>query len=264
MIDTLEVPAMAILKNDIPILEYDPSSLEILKPDHSMEGLRLPEKCVYPFLGSSIDTYAAAHDAVCVEVLHTITKDFPIYVLEHEGEKITLCQAPLGASASAQSLDSLIACGVRKVVCAGSCGALTDLPENEFLVPVKALRDEGTSYKYLSPSRYIDLDEDMIRVIEKVLSDRNISFAECITWSTDGFFRETEEMVAYRREEGCSVVEMECSALAACARKRGALFGQILFTADTLADASRYDPRDWGASSFDIALKLLFDIAAAL
>ena len=59
MIDTLEVPAMAILKNDIPILEYDPSSLEILKPDHSMEGLRLPEKCVYPFLGSSIDTYAA-------------------------------------------------------------------------------------------------------------------------------------------------------------------------------------------------------------
>ena len=162
MIDTLEVPAMAILKNDIPILEYDPSSLEILKPDHSMEGLRLPEKCVYPFLGSSIDTYAAAHEVVCVEVLHMITKDFPIYVLEHEGEKITLCQAPLGASASAQSLDSLIACGVRKVVCAGSCGALTDLPENEFLVPVKALRDEGTSYKCLSPSRYIDLDDDMI------------------------------------------------------------------------------------------------------
>ena len=71
-------------------------------------------------------------------------------------------------------------------------------------------------------------------------------------------------MVAYRREEGCSVVEMECSALAACARKRGALFGQILFTADTLSDASRYDARDWGASSFDVALKLLFDIAAAL
>ncbi len=255
---------MAIHKNEIPILEYDPCSLEILKPDHSMEGLQLPEKCVYPFLGSSIDAYAAAHDAVCVEVLHTITKDYPIYVLEYEGEKITLCQAPLGASASAQSLDSLIACGVRKIVCAGSCGTLTDLPENAFLVPVKALRDEGTSYKYLPPSRYIDLDGAMIRVIEDVLSKRNISYTECITWSTDGFFRETADMVAYRREEGCSVVEMECAALAACARKRDALFGQILFTADTLADASRYDARDWGASSFDVALKLLLDIAAAL
>ena len=44
---------MAILKNEIPILEYDTCSLEILKPDHSMAGLQLPEKCVYPFLGSS-------------------------------------------------------------------------------------------------------------------------------------------------------------------------------------------------------------------
>ena len=40
-------------------------------------------------------------------------------------------------------------------------------------------------------------------------------YKEVITWSTDGFFRETKEKVAYRKSEGCSVVEMECSALAA-------------------------------------------------
>ena len=44
---------------------------------------------------------------------------------------------------------NLIACGCQKIVSAGSCGVLADLPENEFLVPVKALRDEGTSYHYL-------------------------------------------------------------------------------------------------------------------
>ena len=53
-------------------------------------------------------------------------------------------------------------------------------------------------------------------------------------------------MVQYRREEGCKVVEMECSALAACARFRKILFGQILFTADTLADAENYDARGLG------------------
>ena len=71
-------------------------------------------------------------------------------------------------------------------------------------------------------------------------------------------------MVAYRRAEGCAVVEMECAALAACARKRGVQFGQLLFTADTLADPSRYDAREWGASSFEVALSFLFEIVAEM
>ena len=35
-----------------------------------------------------------------------------------------------------------------------------------------------------------------------------------MTWSTDGFYRETPDKVVYRIEEGCSVVEMECASLA--------------------------------------------------
>ena len=133
-----------------------------------------------------------------------------------------------------------------------------------FLVPVRALRDEGTSYHYLPPSRLVRMDPEIVDVIESVLERKKIPFSECTTWTTDGFFRETRDMVAYRKSEGCSVVEMECAALAACARKRGAQFGQLLFTADTLADPSRYDAREWGASSFEIALSFLFEIAAEM
>ena len=249
-----------IYRNEYPILEYDTASAEILKPDHNMEGIHLPEKCVYAFLGDTVDAYAQKHGAVCADILHTVTKDYPVYVVGTDSESITLCQAPLGASAAAQNMDSLIACGVKKIVCAGSCGALIDLLENEFLIPLRAIRDEGTSYHYLQPSRYVDMDPQVVRAIKKVLEERHISYSECMTWTTDGFFRETEDMVVYRREEGCAVVEMECAALAACAIKRGAQFGQLLFTADTLADASRYDPRNWGASSFERALALLFEI----
>ena len=42
---------------------------------------------------------------------------------------------------------------------------------------------------------------------------RGIPYEEVMTWTTDGFYRETAEKVAYRKEEGCAVVEMECSAL---------------------------------------------------
>jgi hypothetical protein len=66
-------------------------------------------------------------------------------------------------------------------------------------------------------------------------------------------------MVKYRKEEGCSVVEMACAGLAVCAEFRNAVFGQILFTADTLANIEVHDDRDWGAVSFPMALKLALD-----
>ena len=72
-----------------------------------------------------------------------------------------------------------------------------------------------------------------------------------MTWSTDGFYRETPDKISYRIEEGCSVVEMECSALASVAQFRGAIWGLLLFTADSLADIDNYDQRDWGSEAFD-------------
>lgn len=51
-------------------------------------------------------------------------------------------------------------------------------------------------------------------------------------------------MVAYRKEEGFSVVEMECASLVACAEFRNIVFGQLLFTADSLANIESHDTRN--------------------
>jgi len=147
--------------------------------------------------------------------------------LQYKGEEICLCQAPVGAAPAAQILDWLIGYGVRKVISAGCCGGLEDFPENTFLVPRRALRDEGTSYHYAPPSRYMEVNEQALNAIRKTLTEHGLTYTEVTTWSTDGFYRETKEKVAYRKEEGCTVVEMECSALAACAQMRGAVWGRF-------------------------------------
>lgn len=248
---------MAIQKHMLPILEYDEDPGAILMPNRE-EGYRFPEKAVFAFLGEEIEQFALRNQCEMIGTFITITKTYPVYQTDYHGETVCFCQAPLGSAAAVQFLDFLISCGVRKVISAGSCGALEPLEENAFLIPVEALRDEGASYHYLPPSRTIRLDEEGVRAIRQVFVSRGIPFEECKTWTTDGFFRETREMVQYRREEGCKVVEMECSALAACARFRKILFGQILFTADTLADAENYDARDWGSSALAAALDLCF------
>ena len=250
---------MSIIKNEIPILEYDSDRSAVLMPTHENLNLKLPKKAVFAFLGEHIDNYAIKNKAVRVGTFVSATKDYPIYVIEHKNERICLCQAPVGAAASTQILDWLMGYGVKEIISSGCCGALIDIPENVFLVPYKALRDEGTSYHYLPPSRYVNVNPLAREAIEKALSQNNLEYKEVITWSTDGFYRETKEKVCYRKDEGCTVVEMECSALAACAEFRNAIWGSILFTADTLADVESYDERDWGQDSFEYALKLSLD-----
>ncbi len=167
-------------------------------------------------------------------------------------------------SAATQILDWLIGYGVREVISAGSCGALEKFPESTFLVPNKALRDEGTSYHYAPPSRFVEISEKARKAIEETILEHSMKYQEVITWSTDGFFRETKEKVAYRKSEGCAVVEMECSALAACADFRGATWGMILYTADSLADVDKYDERNWGGNAYEYALTLCLDAVIKL
>lgn len=103
---------------------------------------------------------------------------------------------------------------------------MVPIAENRFLVPVKALRDEGTSYHYVAPSRYIDIDPKMLRLIEKRLLAQGLAYA--------------------------------------VAQLRGILWGQLLFTADTLADVEVYDQRNWGADSFSFALHLCLEVLNTL
>ena len=249
---------MALNKNETPILEYDTDTKSVFQ-SHKV-STELPRKAVYGFLGSCIDEYAAAHNARIADVIPTITKDYPIYIIEQGGEEICLCQAPMGAPAAVQNMEILIAKGVKHIISAGSCGVLTPMAENEFIVPVRALRDEGCSYKYLPPERYVELDMPMTEHICGALGSKNIPYRKCTTWTTDGLFRETPDMVTYRRSEGCDTVDMECAALAACAKFRGVDFGMLFFTADSLADIDNYDMRDFGRASLVPALGLCLDI----
>ena len=225
-----------IHKHEIPILEFDDNPQAVIMPTHEDLDLNLPSRCVYAFLGEEIERYANAIGAEKVGEFVSATKTYPVYVMTYNGEEICLAQAPVGSAAAAQFLDWLIGYGVKQILSTGTCGVLVDMPENVFLIPTRALRDEGASYHYVAPSRYIEVNRRALTAIETVLRQASIPYQEVMTWSTDGFYRETPDKVAYRIEEGCSVVEMECAALAAVAKLRGAIWGLLLFTADSLVD----------------------------
>ena len=252
---------MSLIKNDYPILEYDTESKAIIMPGFSTD-FHFPERAVMLFMDTEVDNYAWENDCEIIGQFITVTKLFPVYITTHNGVDLTVCQAPLGGAAAAQIMEELIAGGVKKIIAAGCCGALITDNEGDFYIPESALRQEGTSYHYLPPSREVALNTNAVNAIAAVLDRRGFQYKKCKTWTTDGFFRDTKEMAEYRQAEGCSVVEMECASLAACAEFRNIIFGQLLFTADSLANMEAYDIRNWGNHRFGLAMDLAMDAAS--
>ena len=65
---------MAIVKNEIPILEFDIEQTAVVNPTHEKLDLKF----------------------------------YPTYITKYKGEEIVLCQAPVGVAPVAQILDVMI------------------------------------------------------------------------------------------------------------------------------------------------------------
>lgn len=76
---------------------------------------------------------------------------------------------PSTSSCRCRSLCIMIYYGCEQIISRSACGVLIDIAENTFLVSTKALRDEGSSYHYFPPSRFVNINQKALKVIEKTL-----------------------------------------------------------------------------------------------
>jgi uridine phosphorylase len=139
----------------------------------------------------------------------------------------------------------MIASGCTRFIACGGCGVLdTALAVGHLLVPHAAVRDEGTSYHYLPPSREVSASPLAVEAIVQTLTAHHVEHLVTKTWTTDAIFRETRERMQHRRDEGCLAVEMEAAAFFAVAQFRGVPFGQILYAGDDIS-GDVWDHRHW-------------------
>ncbi len=247
------------------LVDFDSNSKAVLEPNHDQKDYHFPKRLLYAFVpDDSIQKFLQKYQHKVIGEFLCISFNPKIYEIKIAGERFTLCQAPLGAPAATQLLDWLIAYGVKQILAIGSAGVLTDIPENYFLIPTKAIRDEGTSFHYLARSNYVDLRSTFLTKVEKAMKSMHYKVEEIMTWTTDGSFRETPAKVQQAKKLGASTVEMECAAMVACAQFRHVYFAQILFTADSLNDLDTDNERDWGVSSqikvMNLAINVLKNI----
>lgn len=229
----------------IALFEYDENKRAKCTPEHfSTTPKNLPERCVIAFSSTSVGEIAQKYGAERVSAISSCTCTLPIYALDFQGVRIALVAGFLGSAGVAGQIEELCAAGVKKIVACGSCGSLTPQPLGALVIPDRAVRDEGASFHYAPPSYEIEADTGVAAHIAETLRSLTLPYVLGKTWTTDAFYRETEDKIALRRAQGCLTVEMECSAMIAVARFRGIQFGQILYCGDDLS-GTEYDSRNF-------------------
>jgi uridine phosphorylase len=246
-----------------PIVDHDGAREALIEPARVIPRVALPERCVISFFGEQIARLLAQGSLRQVTEQRSGMGVHPVYVLRHNGDEVALFHPGLGAPFAAALLEEVIARGCNRFVVCGSAGVLDrTIARGHLLVPSAALRDEGTSYHYLPPSRQVCADAEAVAAIEAVLAERGIAWLRTTTWTTDAYYRETPARIAARRAEGCLCVEMECAALFAVAQFRGVRLGALLSGGDDVS-GTEWDLRDWQAQP-DVRARMIALAAEAV
>ncbi|GAC1330023.1 MAG: hypothetical protein NVSMB22_22160 [Chloroflexota bacterium] len=139
----------------------------------------------------------------------------------------------VGASFAVLVAEELFASGCRFLISVTSAGEIMPLPPEtptRLVLIERALRDEGTSYHYLPPATWSNLQPHLCAMFRGAFEKTSVPVTWGATWTTDAPFRETESAIKQCREFDVLAVEMEAAALYAFAQATGneiACFAQV-------------------------------------
>ena len=245
-----------------PILEFDEDPNAILLPDakRCFDGKAVvPSVVVICFFQDVLDNLKTAGDLIHIGNLRSEIGKHPVYRYEKAGMPVTVFHPCVGAPLAAGFLEEMIAVGVSNFIVCGGCGVINpEIDAGHPVILTSAVRDEGTSYHYLPPSREVKPHPKAVAALEKAFQETGLEYRTGKTWTTDAIYRETPGRRKLRLADGCDVVEMEAAAFFAVAQFREVVLGQVVYGGD-LVIPEGWDGRGWHKRKDD--RKLMFDMA---
>jgi uridine phosphorylase len=222
---------------EFPIFEHDENEQAIIEPSKIIKKIDAPKICLIPFYHDVIERLGKK--GVLKEIAKIPSSVIPpikLYEMEYKGTRIGVLGSSLGAPFSSGNLEIAIALGCEKFLAIGSCGVLDKKFKRGHLIVVESsIREEGTSYHYIPPSREISVEEQIINRIQQSLRNRKIKYIAGKNVTTDAFFRETIPRINNWKKEGAISIDMEASALLAVAKFRKVQLGYILIAGDDVS-----------------------------
>ena len=149
-----------------------------------------PEICVSTFSENIIQKFSSLNTSQKAAELYTANGVIPVYKIRYKDTDIAFYLSRVGAPACVVGFEEIVAMGAKKFVLFGSCGVLDDdSVKDKLIIPISAVRDEGTSYHYIAPSPEIDADPHSVKILENVLSNCGYPYIKGKIWTSDAIYR---------------------------------------------------------------------------
>lgn len=231
-----------MMENKYPILEFDDAKVSRLDPVLTVDDQLDTDKLVITFFPEVIETLLDQEEIVLET---TIQDENPVLLYRFLDEDVLITLGYVGCPACAGNMDLFHAMGIRKVMFCGGGGVLDkEIAVGQLLLVDGAIRDEGFSYHYIEPSRYIYTDPKVTDRIAGYLDEHGVSYLRGLTWTTDAIYRETADRIERRKAEGAKMVEMEQAGCIAVAQFRGFDYGALIYGGDDVSQ-EEWSNRGW-------------------
>ncbi len=228
------------------------------------ERKHVADKCMIVFSKEIYEYLLSHYECELVGQIGACNGNVPIYVLEYKGEKIAFYLTGIGSAlASTDCYESHYITGATKYIMFGSCGSLNrEVTTGKFIVPTESYRGEGASHYYAPSSDYITIKNS--DVLTGIFDKLKVPYVKGRVWTTDSMLRETQGLVAKRKEEGCIAVEMELAGVQAICDFYGLELYDFLEAGDVLEE-SGYDAGGLSNANHNIGKALIaLDVATYL
>ncbi len=241
-------------KYKLPALLTAEHMIEFRRKHGGLKNLSAPESVILCLYKGVMKHFAWKHVARKVDgflgSLHLLNKT--------RGRVGVLGEFGIGAPALTSLAEEMMAWGTKRLVILSLAGGLqTDLQPGSIVLCNRAIRDEGTSYHYLSPAKDVGAHAAFVTALSGSLKKRGLEHSIGATWSTDAPYRETREEAEAFQREGVKAVDMESAGLFAAAQVRGAQAASAFVIGDSLAGTNWSAPPDMRA--LHERLKILLD-----
>ena len=233
-----------IFRNEYPVCEFDTNRDAKIKAADFLDKI-LPDRCVITFFREALNKFVEEKNLQIIGYLNSEVLDIPIYEYMLDEEKICITMPFSTAPGAAGTIEELHAMGCNRFIICGGAGCIKEnINLGEIIIPISAVRDEGTSYHYIRPSREVECHKNAVEIVKSGLEQMGIRYIVGKTWTTDAFYRETPDIIQLRKEEGCITVEMEAAAFFAVSQYYNLPLAQLLYAGDDVS-GEEWNSRGW-------------------
>jgi len=142
-----------------------------------------------------------------------------------------------GSPITAELAEEFAAMGAHRMILMTWGGMLQpEMKAGDIVVIERALRDEGTSYHYLPPAKYVEASISLADELVDAIDSLDGVCTRGVTWTVDAPYRETIEEIKLYQAEGVKTVEMESAGLFTIGQVRGLETASVVIGMDSLAD----------------------------